>query len=241
MKEFYNNPSVQRMFALYAIAQFNLAKEEWWYALKRMSEKQRYIAIKMLEKWNLYPLALSSLSYLSDQNDLTLRYPIIYTTDIKRQAAALNVDPAFIYAIIRQESMFNPKAVSWVGAQGLMQLMPNTAKMLIEQDKSTLHLKNKLTNPSLNIRLGSLYLKNLLNKNDNNPALVAAAYNAGPGRVRQWLNTTDVSDIDMWIDSIPYTETRNYVKRVMTYMVIYQHLLGYEPSLKTVLTKKESQ
>ncbi len=239
MNTFFANPAIQRMIALYTIAEKDLGNGEWWYALERMPQKQRYVAVSVIEKWGLYSLALRSLSYLSDQNDLTLRYPTVYWKDIKKQADALHIDPAFIYAIIRQESMFNPKAASPVGAQGLMQLMPGTAEMMQVKSGLPAEAKQKLTNPTINIQLGSLYLSTLLSHNNNNPALAAAAYNAGPGRVKQWLTNSSLHEMDMWVDTIPYTETRNYVKKVMTYMVMYQSVLGLEPTLVAMFNTQE--
>jgi soluble lytic murein transglycosylase len=235
IQQFLANPGIQRMRALYAINKTDLANAEWWFALQNMEEEQRYVAIKMIAKWKMYSLALSSSTMLSDQHDLTLLYPKPYWRHVKKMANAFNIDPAFIYAIVRQESLFNPQAVSYVGAQGLMQLMPATAKMLVQQDKLPKSYADNLTDPLVNIQLGAIYLSRLLNSNNVNPALAAAAYNAGPGRIKQWLPQQGSVDIDIWVDSIPYPETRNYVKHVLTYMVIYQSLLGNQPSLQKAL------
>ncbi|MFN7097237.1 MAG: transglycosylase SLT domain-containing protein, partial [Gammaproteobacteria bacterium] len=235
VQQFLANPGIQRMRALYAINQIDLGNAEWWFALQNMNDKQRYVAAKMAAKWHLYQLAVATTNVLSYQNDLSLKYPTPYLKHVKKNAAAFNMDPAFIYAIVRQESMFDPQAVSYVGAQGLMQLMPATAKMLVQQDKLPAIYANELTNPLVNIQLGSIYLNRLLNSNSVNPALAAAAYNAGPGRIKQWLPLVGSVDLDVWVDSIPYSETRNYVKHVLTYMIIYQHLLNKDPSLDRAL------
>lgn len=235
VKQFLANPGIQRMRALYAIKKPDLANDEWWFAIQNMEDKQRYVAAKIAIKWNLYSLAVATTALLSNQNDLGLRYPRPYLHHVKKMANALNMDPAFIYAIVRQESLFNPQAVSYVGAQGLMQLMPATAKMLVQQDKLPKSFAVDLTNPLVNIELGSIYLSRLLNSNNINPALAAAAYNAGPGRIKQWLPQVGSVDLDVWVDTIPYTETRNYVKHVLTYMIIYQRLLGNQPTLQKAL------
>jgi soluble lytic murein transglycosylase len=235
VKAFIENPAIQRMKALYAIGDILRGNVEWWYAIAKMTPKQAYVAATMAAKWKLYALALATAGKLPYQDDVALRFPRAFWPAVKKQAAALNMDPAFIYAIIRQESMFNNTAASWVGAQGLMQLMPATADMLIQQDKLPVAWKHKLSEPAVNIELGSLYLNRLLTANSANPALAAAAYNAGPGKVQKWLPLTGQMDADIWIDIIPYTETRTYVKHVLTYMVVYQSLLGNIPTLSAAL------
>jgi soluble lytic murein transglycosylase len=137
-----------------------------------------------------------------------------------------DVEPALVYAIIRQESGFDVDAVSSVGAKGLMQLMPATAKAVARSEKQP-HRKEWLTSkPNHNVRLGSAYLRQLIDQFDDY-ALVAAAYNAGPSRVRTWLEQngdprSGEITLDDWIERIPFYETRNYVQRVMESVAIYR-------------------
>jgi soluble lytic murein transglycosylase len=144
--------------------------------------------------------------------------------------ATHGVEPAFVYAIIRQESAFDVDAVSASGARGLMQLMPRTAKDVARSEKTS-HRTEWLTDkPSHNIRLGSAYLRQL-NDRLGSYALVAAAYNAGPGRLRQWMDQfgdpRDPSvDLVEWVERIPVYETRNYVQRVLESTAIYREKLG---------------
>jgi soluble lytic murein transglycosylase len=143
------------------------------------------------------------------------------------------VEPAFVHAIIRQESAFDIDAVSASGARGLMQLMPTTAKDVARQE-GTRHAADWLTTkPNHNIRLGSAYLKQLYNRFESY-ALVAAAYNAGPGRLRGWMETfgnplEPGTDLVEWIERIPVYETRNYVQRVLEATLIYRKKLGEHP------------
>jgi soluble lytic murein transglycosylase len=138
---------------------------------------------------------------------------------------------AFVLGIARQESNFDPNAQSVAGALGLMQLMPATAKSLARQGHIT-YTQSKLTSdPAYNLRLGSAFLGSLVNNYDGSYVLAAVAYNAGPGRVRQWTHQfgdprdgqTDAVD---WIEEIPFAETRAYVQRVMENVMIYRARLG---------------
>jgi soluble lytic murein transglycosylase len=144
-------------------------------------------------------------------------------------------EPAFVLGLIRQESAFNAKAMSGAGAMGLMQLMPDTAAQMAKQLKIAKFKPSRLTDPRLNIQLGRAYLDKLIDRFDGSYLLAAAAYNAGPGRVRDWISTygdprqadTDVVD---WIESLPYDETRNYIQRVMENLQVYRSRLSKGPS-----------
>ncbi|NNM60149.1 MAG: transglycosylase SLT domain-containing protein [Legionellales bacterium] len=235
VSQFLSIPGIQRMRALYSINQKELGNAEWWFAIQHLPQKQRYIAAKVANAWKLYSLSLTTTTYLSDQKDIDLIYPKPYWQEVKTAAAPFNMNPAFIYAIIRQESLFNSQAVSYAGAQGLMQLMPATAGMLAKKNGLLPSDAENLTDPAINIQLGTSYLNRLLSANHNNPALAAAAYNAGPNRVKKWLPKQGSVDFDIWVDSIPYPETRTYVQHVLMYMIIYQGLLNKQVSLGNLL------
>jgi soluble lytic murein transglycosylase len=140
-------------------------------------------------------------------------------------------DPAFSLGIMRQESSFDIAAVSPSGARGLMQLMPPTAKAVAKEIGVAANIPNLTTDPAYNIRLGTTYLQDMLNRFDNCLPLAAAAYNAGPARVGQWLTENGdprTGPIDMvdWIELIPVAETRNYVQRVSENVVMYRTARG---------------
>lgn len=146
------------------------------------------------------------------------------------------VEPAFVLGLIRQESAFNAQAVSPAGAMGLMQLMPETAKQVAKQLKITKYEESRLTSdPKFNITLGRAYLDKMVERFGGSYLLATAAYNAGPNRVRQWIDTygdpreADVDVVD-WIESIPFDETRNYVQRVMENLQVYRSRLTKGPS-----------
>ncbi len=151
-----------------------------------------------------------------------------------RTGCGSQVEPAFIYAIIRQESEFNAAAVSRAGARGLMQLMPPTAREVGRVVGAPSDNAALTGNPDANIRLGACYLERVLDQFDGSVVLAAAAYNAGPGRARQWIGALGdprapgVDPVD-WIESIPFSETRNYVQRVVEGYYVYRFRLG-EPA-----------
>ena len=141
-------------------------------------------------------------------------------------AAASAVEPAWVYAVIRQESGFRPNARSPVGALGLMQIMPATGRQIAQElQDSTSDPNPTLLDPSRNIRYGAHYLRQMLNRLQDNPVLATAAYNAGPGKAAQWLPSV-ATPADLWIETIPYRETRAYVQRVLEYRAIYQRRLS---------------
>jgi soluble lytic murein transglycosylase len=159
---------------------------------------------------------------------LKLLYPYHYKAVIRHyldEISSDNFNTCFILSIIREESRFNTRAVSPVGALGLMQLMPDTAEWL-NKDRIT---KEAIFDPALNIKLGVLYLKFLEERFDFNAA-VLSAYNGGPSNVKKWLSYREEENIQQYIEEIPFNETRNYVKKVLTGYAIYKML--YETNCK---------
>ena len=146
------------------------------------------------------------------------------------------VEENLIRAVMKQESCFNASALSRAGAIGLMQLMPTTASHVAKKTGDSYSGRQQLIDPDMNIRLGSAYLKELLDNYNGNRVLAAAAYNAGPGRVRQWRRASAGRDMDIWVENIPYRETRNYVQNVLVFNAIYQHQLR---SHNSFLTERE--
>ena len=144
------------------------------------------------------------------------------------------MDPAWIYAVIRQESAFRADARSPVGALGLMQMMPATGQQIAQDLQDAVDTPN-LRQPETNIRYGAHYLRRMLERLQDNPTLATAAYNAGPNKVMQWLPADHPVPADIWAETIPYRETRAYVQRVMEYAAVYRHLLGLEGDPKTTL------
>jgi len=223
-------PGVIRAYELMQVDKVHVGRTEWSKALEDMNDQQRLAAAQIAARWEVPNWAIVALANASNKNDLLLRFPKTYSDLIHKEARYNDLDPELLFAITRQESAFIPTAKSPVGALGLMQIMPKTGKMLARMNKETLHNHHELLKPEKNIRLGSKYVRMMLDKHQQNPALAAASYNAGPHRVANWLPEYDMPT-DSWIETIPYKETREYVQNVLTYAVIYQQLLGKTPRL----------
>jgi len=170
---------------------------------------------------------------MGDWDDLSIRFPVNYEDIVEKNARRQGLPASLIFAIARQESAWQFDAHSRVGARGLMQIIPATAK---ETAKTigVRYSKNKLFDPAYNITLGSAYIRGLLERFDNNRALAAASYNAGPHRVDQWKAHSKAQlPIDIWIDIIPFKETRRYVRNILSYEVIYNYRRGKKRPLLT--------
>ncbi len=205
------------------------AKRQWWFALKKLSKEQLIIAAKLAQKWQWDQIAIVTLVKADYWDDLALRFPVKYLDAVQHNASRQAIDAALILGIIRQESMLDENARSAVGALGLMQIMPNTGKQMAHQLKETWQLESSLFHPSTNIKYGSYYYKQLLLRFGGHFALAMAAYNAGPNRVIKWLPTDRTMPADIWIEIIPYKETRKYVASVLSYTTIYQQRMQLNP------------
>ncbi len=155
-----------------------------------------------------------------------LFYPSFYAETIKREAALKNVDPFLVSSVIRQESIFNPTVVSPAGAVGLMQIMPSTGKEVARRIGEAFTV-DSLYFPLSNIRYGTNYLRQLMDEFNDNIVLVLAAYNGGPINAQQWFNRNKEEDFDLFVEDIEFTETRNYVKKVLSNYWTYRLLSKY--------------
>jgi soluble lytic murein transglycosylase len=189
----------------------------------------------LARRWGWPDQAIFILAKSGYWDDLDLRFPILHRDIVSERARAVGLEASWVYAVLRQESAFNPQAVSPAGAIGLMQLMPATARAVARSLGRSSPTRSDLFDPARNITLGSRYLGRMRDRFDDHPALAAAAYNAGPSRVEKWLPTRSM-DADIWTAIIPFRETRTYVRRVLAYRVIYDHRLGrtIEPLLTSL-------
>jgi soluble lytic murein transglycosylase len=201
------------------------ARRLWPILIKKLSKAQLLLAAKLAQGWHWEQTAIITLTKADYWDDLGLRFPTHYKEQVESNAAIRDLDPALIFGLMRQESMMDKMAASSVGAKGLMQLMPSTGQQIAKTLGEPWHSENDLFNPELNIKYGSYYFKELLKQFGGHAALATAAYNAGPGRVKKWLPHGKALPVDLWVEYIPYKETRKYVSTVLTYSIIYQHLL----------------
>jgi soluble lytic murein transglycosylase len=228
------NPGIQRAIELFKLQRHDDARLEWNHVVKNINEKQKFIAANIADELKWYDRNIMSIDlYKQSHNNemLHLKYPLGYQNLVLKFAKQYNVDPAWIFAISRQESAFINNAKSKAGAIGVMQLMPATAKAVAKNNKIPYYNTGNLLAETTNISLGAAYLSQMLANHNGNPILATAAYNAGPNKVKQWTAKTGSMATDIWIELVPYKETRNYLKRVVTNTAIYRSRLGKPANL----------
>lgn len=202
------------------------AQLNWWDALRGASEGTQLAAAKIAQQWNWHRLAILTVAKAKNWDDVALRFPIDYADKIQENAQLQKLDQAIIYGLVRRESMFNEKARSPAGALGLMQVMPGTGRQIAREIKFPWKSSAVLLDATTNIKFGTYYYKQMLDQFGGHFALAAAAYNAGPHRVDKWLKTDRDYAADIWVETIPFKETRAYVSAVLAYALIYQSRLG---------------
>jgi len=228
------NPGIQRARELYLLDRIIDARREWYYATYTMTEQQLSQAAKLAQNWGWHDRAILTIARTQYSDDLELRFPLVHQDQILSQAKINHIDPAFAYAIIRQESAFTIDARSHAGALGLMQVMPHTAKQLAKGLDIEINHTFDILDVSNNLQFGMNYLRKALNRYDNNPVLASAAYNAGPYRVKKWLPEKGIVASDLWTETLPISETRNYIENIMAYTAIYEQRMGRQPTPLTV-------
>lgn len=219
------HPAVLRAKEWLAMGRMTEARREWNYLQRSVSESQKLAVAKLAGKIEWYERAIFTLADAGYWDDVELRFPLAYKDEIKRFADSAKVESGWAMAIARRESSFMPDANSPVGARGLMQIMPDTANYIAKKRVTA----SQLYNPITNINYGTDYLNYLMRRNDDNLIMATASYNAGYGRVRQWIPQGQALPVDVWVETIPYRETREYVKAVMAYYQIYNIRLN-EPT-----------
>jgi soluble lytic murein transglycosylase len=206
------------------------AQNEWRWAMRGRTDMQLLAASEIARKAGFYDMAIYSAERTREQHDYSLRYLTPYREVTQRYAKQLGIDEAWIYGLIRQESRFATVAQSGVGASGLMQLMPKTARWVAQ--KMGLSNTMAVNDIETNIQLGTWYLKYVLDKLSDNEVLATAAYNAGPSRARAWQGSQPMDGI-VYAETIPFSETRSYVQKVMANAAYYASTMGHNgPSLR---------
>ena len=207
---------------------------EWNYTLRGLSDRELLAAAQLACDRQVWDRCINSSERTRGEVDIAQRYPTPFKREVLAQAAQVGLDPAYIYGLIRQESRFIMDARSGVGASGLMQIMPATAKWTAK--KIGLAFKPAMiADRDINLLLGTSYLKLVLDDVDGSQPMAAAAYNAGPGRPRRWREGPPLEPA-IWAENIPFNETRDYVKKVLSNAAVYSAVLGTStPSLKTRL------
>jgi soluble lytic murein transglycosylase len=220
-------PGLQRALQLIALGLRSEGQREWNFSLRGMEDRQLLAAAQMACEREVWDRCISASERTRQEVDLAQRFPMPHRQEVLAQASQAGLDPAYVYGLIRQESRFVPDARSHVGASGLMQVMPATARWTAK--KLGLDFKpEQLSEREVNLRLGTGYLKLVLDSFQGSQAMAAAAYNAGPGRPRRW-REGPVLDAAVWAENIPFAETRDYVRKVLSNATVYAQLLGRDP------------
>ena len=229
-----NVPAVERAMELFAVGDRLNAAREWNEALASVGSKreQRLLGYAALHLGELR-LAISTANRADLTNEVALRFPIGYVQQFKTASAETALPVPLLMAVTRQESAFDRRARSHANARGLMQLLPSTARVVAQRLRESAPGTNLLYQADTNVRLGAHYLAWLSERFNGQIPLVTAAYNAGEHRVDRWIKDLDGMAMDVWIERIPFRETRNYVKNVLAFKQVYTQLLG-EPASSTL-------
>ena len=219
-------PAIQRMTELYAVGDLVNARREWYGVYDDLSVDDRRGLVELASDMGWIQQAIIGASQAELTDHLALRFPTPFLDIYLRHAFQTDLPVEFLFAVSRQESAFDPRAVSSAGARGLMQLMGATARATASSVRLKRPTANDLFDPATNVTLGAHHLAELMARYRNHRALVAAAYNAGAGRVNRWLRERADMPTDVWIETIPFTETRGYVKSVLAFSYVYASRLG---------------
>jgi len=225
-------PGIQMARELYLLGQITDARRQWQYTTHRMNNRDLAVAAVVASEWGWYDRAILTVAKSDFHDDLELRFPVLYRDLIEENAQRHGIDTSWVYGIVRQESAFVPDARSPVGALGLMQLMPATGRLTARKLRVPARSTHALLDIENNLRLGTGYLREMLDRYAGNQVLATASYNAGPNRIVEWLEGEDAMDAEVWIETIPYNETRNYVKNVLAYTAVYEHRLNQQQPVR---------
>ena len=221
-----DSATMKRVYEFFRLARDFDARRELLYLLPHTSRDERIGIALLCKQWGRSTCAIEALAEPSFwHKELELRFPMPYRDLVADEARRNDLSEHWIYAVMRRESAFMEEVKSSAGALGLMQLMPATARRTAKNLGLNYSSGWALLQPKLNIRLGSRYLKQMYLLNDRNWVSALASYNAGYHRVKQWKSQAPVNDTDIWIETIPFTETRRYARAVLFYAVVYHYKL----------------
>lgn len=214
-------PALERALEFRAIGWKPQANREWAHLMARLDSEGRREVVTVADQQAWFDRAPFALNAVEDQRMYTLRFALAHRDLIEAAAKAQKIDAALVYGLIRSESAWVEDARSGADAYGLMQLLPSTAHRVAKLEGVSFAGTAPLLDAPLNVRLGTRYLAEVGKRYQDSPWLVAAAYNAGPGRVEQWLTQRGRLPADVFIETIPFKETREYVSRVLAFTQIY--------------------
>ncbi len=227
-------PGIQRTLAFYRMNIRIDGFREWVWALRDFSDSQLLAAAEVARRHGLYDRAINAANRTVLQHDFHLRFLAPYRDELQDVLQQQALDEAWVFGLIRQESRFVSDIKSHAGATGLMQLMPDTAKWVASQLGIQNFRQSLVSDVNTNLQLGAYYLKHVLDTLDNQPLLASAAYNAGPGRARRWRDDTVALEGAIYAETIPFNETRDYVKKVLKNTMYYAKVLEHDHNAPTL-------
>jgi soluble lytic murein transglycosylase len=222
-----NHPGLRRALAMIALGLNDEGRREWNYTLRELNDRELNAAARLACEREVWDRCIAAAERTRSEIDLGLRFPRPYRAELGAAVAENGLDAALVYGLIRQESRFSHTVRSGAGAAGLMQVITPTAKHVARQMGLKFH-PDMLTDRSTNLRIGSTYLRMVLDEFGGSQALALAAYNAGPGRARRW-REGPVLEVAAWSEMVPFNETRDYVKKVLSNAAYYSALIGEQP------------
>jgi soluble lytic murein transglycosylase len=223
---FAARPAILRSLELQRADLKNWSRSEWSLVTRGMSAEDLRLAAALATREGWYYEAIVALAGSGELQWYDWRFPMAYAGLVQPQAGKRNLDPAWVMGLMRSESAMAVDAVSPADARGLMQVMPATARQIAKRNSYKYSGTEQLMQAETNILFGTTFLREMMDKFNNNPVLVTGAYNAGPGAVERWLQSLPGQDAAIWIEILPYYETRDYIPRVLTFSTIYNYLLN---------------
>ncbi len=214
-------PEVIRARELFLVGQDGRGRSEWDAVIRHLSDEDKIQAAILAHRLGWHSRAITVVASLGEYDDLSIRYPLPFKASFEASSSRASISSTWAYGIARSESLFMRDVRSSAGAIGLMQLMPATGRDVAKEIKLPYSGLATLVDPESNIRLGTSYLGQMIRRYKGNQVLATAAYNAGPRRVDQWLPERGVIDARIWIENIPFNETRKYVKKVLAAQAIF--------------------
>ncbi|MFP5380746.1 MAG: transglycosylase SLT domain-containing protein [Gammaproteobacteria bacterium] len=214
------HPGIARAVALYELGLRSEATQEWNWSIQEFSDAQLLAAAEVARRLGWFDRAIHTAERTRDLHDFELRFVAPYRELAQQAAREQQIDEAWVFGLMRQESRFVNVARSNVGASGLMQIMPDTARWIARRLGISRFHPREMQDPATNIRFGTYYLRHVLDSLDGSPVLATAAYNAGPGRAQRWRASQPMEGA-VYVESIPFTETRDYVKKVLSNAMYY--------------------
>jgi soluble lytic murein transglycosylase len=221
------NPALQRGLALLRLQQRVEGVREWNWALRGMDDEQLLAAAELARRAEVWDRAINTADRTVGTHDFSVRFLAPYREVFAQRARAQGLEEPYVLGLVRQESRFIADVRSVAGASGLMQLMPATARWVARQTGMKDYAPSRVNDVEVNVALGTSYLKYVLDELDGSPVLAAAAYNAGPGRARKWKADRPLEGA-IYAETIPFNETRDYVKKVLSNTMYYAALYGGE-------------